>query len=308
VLESGPMRLATVTLQTRIAGVDVDVTTERLVGPSGDAKRYDPFEIFRTNGSPVYEEIAAIYVQQRQAYALGIGTGNRWDLWETTNDRGRYYTILDTGFQDPDRDGTLDPACPGCPTPLNESVYHRIDPDVAPGDLTNYLTDVNDPTPGWYIDLEVGERVITEGFALSGISIFTSFVPDEIENPDGTCSRTGESHIFIVGTVTGAGYWFPDPDNVNSRQRYFTSAYFSSAPFVERGSTGNQTDAGGGGNNADQLTESLAKVKEELKNLLPPNCRFGNYTQNVKSLRQDTRIIFIAPVPICIEPTNFKEF
>ena len=308
VLESGPMRLATVTLQTRIAGVDVDVTTERLVGPAGDPKRYDPFEIFRTNGSPVYEEIAAIYVQQRQAYALGIGTGNRWDLWETTNDRGRYYTLLDTGFQDSDRDGTLNSPCAGCPTPLNESVYHAIDPDVAPGDLTNYLTDVNDPTPGWYLDLDVGERVITEGFALSGISIFTSFVPDEIENPDGTCSRTGESHIFIVGTVTGAGYWFPDPDNVNSRQRYFTSAYFSSAPFVERGSTGNQTDAGGGGNNADQLTESLAKVKEELKNLLPPNCRFGNYTQNVKSLRQDTRIIFIAPVPICIEPTNFKEF
>ena len=170
------------------------------------------------------------------------------------------------------------------------------------------IRDSGDASPGWYMNLGAGERVITEGFALSGITIFTSFLPDEVENPDGTCSRTGESHIFIVGTVTGAGYWFPDPDDPSSRERYFTSAYFTSAPFVERGATGNQTDPGGGGANADQLTASLAKVREELKSLFPPNCRFGNYTQNVKSLRQDTRIVFIAPIPICIEPSNFKEF
>ncbi len=308
VFESGPMRLADVTIQTRIGGTDVDVVTQRLVGPPSEVKRYDPFVIFVTNGTPIYQELAAVYVQQRQTYALGIGTGNRWNLWEPTADRGRFYMLLDTGFRDDDHNGTLDTPCGGCPTPLNESVYHALDPDSSPDDLTNYLTDANDSTPGWYMNLGAGERVITEGFALSGITIFTSFLPDEVENPDGTCSRTGESHIFIVGTVTGAGYWFPDPDDVNSRARYFTSAYFTSAPFVERGSTGNQSDPGGGGTNADQLTESLVKVKEELKRLFPPNCRFGNYTQNVKSLRQDTQIVFIAPVPICIEPTNFKEF
>jgi hypothetical protein len=75
---------------------------------------------------------------------------------------------------------------------------------------------------------------------------------------------------------------------------------------VERGATGNQP--GGGGQNADQLSASLQLVREELKKLFPANCRFGNYTQNIKSLRQDTRIQFIAPVPICIEATNFKEF
>ncbi|MBZ0172009.1 MAG: hypothetical protein K8E66_06490, partial [Phycisphaerales bacterium] len=314
VLESGPMRLADVTIQTRIAGTDVDVATQRLVGPAGDAARYDPFEIFVTNGTAIYHEIAALYVQQRQTYALGFGTGNRWNLWEGTSLPGRFYMILDTGFADANRDGIVDGApCTdpdplGCPDAFDETSYEAIDPDIAPSDQTAYLTDLNDPTPGWYMDLAPNERVITEGFALSGITLFTSFVPDEIENPDGTCSRTGESHIFIVGSVTGAGYWFPDPDHPATRERYFTSAYFTSAPFVERGSTGNQSDGSGGGANADQLTASLALVKEELKRLLPPNCRFGNYTQNVKSLRQDTQIVFIAPVPICIEPTNFKEF
>lgn len=308
VFESGPMRLADATIQTRVAGVDINVTVRRIVGPAGDAKRYDPFVIFVTNGTPIYQEISAIYVQQRQTQALGIGTGNRWNLWEPTSDRGRFYMLLDTGFVDADRNGTLDTPCAGCPTPLNESVYDQLEPNTAPDDLTNYLTDPSDTTPGWFMNLGVGERIITEGFALSGITVFTSFLPDETENPDGTCSRTGESHIFIVGTVSGAGYWFPNPDDVNSRARYFTSAYFTSAPFVERGATGNQTASGGGGTNADQLTPSLAKVKEELKRLFPPNCRFGNYTQNVKSLRQDTQIVFIAPIPICIEPTNFKEF
>lgn len=309
-LESGPMRLADVTVTTRIAGSDVDVVTQRLVGPAGDTARYDPFAIFVTNGTPIYHEVAAVYVQQRQAYALGFGTGNRWNLWEETDLPGRFHMILDTGFVDANRDGIADVPCSGagCPRPLDESSYEELDPDFGANDLTGYLTDLTDPTPGWYLDLDPDERVITEGFALSGITIFTSFVPDEVENPDGTCSRTGESHIFIVGTVSGAGYWFPDPENTSLRQRYFTSAYFTSAPFVERGATGNQSDGGGGGNNADQLTDSLALVKEELKSLLPPNCRFGNYTQNVKSLRQDTRIVFIAPVPICIEPTNFKEF
>jgi Tfp pilus tip-associated adhesin PilY1 len=310
IFDSGPMRIADVTVQTRIAGVNTDVTTQRLVGPVGDTDRYDPFQVFTTNGKSIYHELAVVYVQQRNGYALAFGTGNRWNLWDFQGSvEGRFYVFLDTGFVDTDRDGVMDPACVGvgCTQPLAEGAYHELAPDNNPGDLTNYLIDAADPTPGWWLRLGANERVITEAFALSGVTIFTSFLPDEIENPDGTCSRTGQSHIFIVGTLSGAGYWFPDPDNSSIRSRYFTSEYFHSAPFVERGATGNLTPPSGG-SNADQLTESLALVREELKRLFPANCRFGNFTQNVKTLRQDTNIVFIAPVPICIEPTNFKEF
>ena len=80
-------------------------------GPPGDTNRYNPFVIFVTNGTPIYHEIAAVYVQQRQTYALGIGTGNRWNLWEPTLQRGRFYMLLDTGFVDADRNGTLDTPC-----------------------------------------------------------------------------------------------------------------------------------------------------------------------------------------------------
>lgn len=312
IFESGPMRIADEAVTTLIAGNPVAVVTPRIQGPVGDLDRYDPFVVFQTNGGPIYHEIALVYVQQRQSYALGFGTGDRWNLWSDTNVEGRFYMLLDTGFVDANRDGTIDVVCGGCPTPLREesggtSIYHEIIPNDDPDDLSPYLTDPSDPTPGWYMRLNAEERIITEGFALSGITVFTSFVPSEIENPDGTCSRVGESHIFIVGTVSGAGYWIPDPDDLSSRQRYFTAAYFTSAPFVERGATGNLSPPSGG-TNADQLTDSLEAVRDELKRLFPSNCRFGNFTQNIKTLRQDTRIVFIAPVPICIEPTNFKEF
>jgi type IV pilus assembly protein PilY1 len=310
IFDSAPMRIADVTVTTRIAGVNTDVTTKRLVGPIGDTDRYDPFQVFTTNGKPIYHELAVIFVQQRNAYALGFGTGNRWNLWDFTgNIEGRFYMLLDTGFVDANRDGVLDAVCVGvgCTQPLTETAYEELIPDTNPGDLTNFLLDAADLTPGWWLRLGANERVINEPFALSGITIFTSFLPDEIENPDGTCSRTGQSHIFIVGTLSGGGYWFPDPDDPSERARYFVSEYFHSASFVERGATGNLTPQSGG-TNADQLTDSLELVREELKRLFPANCRFGNFTQNVKTLRQDTNIVFIAPVPICIEPTNFREF
>lgn len=309
IFESGPMRLANVTISTLNGAAVTTVATQRLLGPAGDTNRYRPFEIFRTNGTPVYYEIAAIWVQRAQKYALAFGTGNRWDLWQTGTGEGRFYVILDTGFVDADRNGTVDPPCGACPAPLVESAYQQLLPGVNPGLVANYLTDASDPTPGWYLRLDSDERVISEAFALSGITIFVSFQPDEIENPDGTCSRTGTSRLFIVGTLGGTGYWFPNPNNPGTRARYFTTSGFQSAPFVERGATGNQSGSGsGGGANADRLTESLQLVRDELRKLFPPNCRFGNYTQNIKSLRQDTRITFIAPIPICIEATNFKEF
>lgn len=304
--DSSPMRLINVTVPTLIGGTPTNVTTKRLMGPIGDLNRYRPFEIFRTNSTPIYLEIAALWVQSREKYALAFGTGNRWDLWQTGQGEGRFYVFLDTGFVDNDRNGIVDPPCGGCPAPLTESVYQQILPNFNPGQIANYLTDPSDPTPGWYMRLSTNERVISEPFALSGLTVFVSFQPDEIVNPDGTCSRTGVSRIFMVGTLGATGYWFPNPSNPSTRARYFTTSGFQATPFVERGATGNQP--GGGGQNADQLSASLQLVREELKKLFPANCRFGNYTQNIKSLRQDTRVQFIAPVPICIEATNFKEF
>ena len=48
---------------------------------------------------------------------------------------------------------------------------------------------------------------------------------------------------------------------------------------------------------------------EILKSLFPENCKFvANYRMDIKTVRSDTGVEHIAPVPICIIESNWKEF
>jgi hypothetical protein len=316
---AAPMRLVNQTFQTRSAGVNYNFTAERLSGPVGDLRRYDPFQVFSTGGRPIYQEISTIYVAQRNRVALAVGTGNRWNLWHDDGVTGRFYVLLDndanllanpTGaFVDSDRDGVLNITCSGCTQPLTESKYQAIapdDPNDPNGPFLLYNGNGTGSLPGWYLTLEGDEKVITEAFSFGGITIFTSFQPTEVANDDGTCSRAGRSHVFILGTVTALGYYLPDGSLAN-RQRYLEVTQFSTPPFVEQSATKNPED-GGGGPNADDVTDELAAITEELKKLQSTRCRYANYTMNVKTILADTAVIFVAPVPVCIDPTSWKEF
>ena len=46
---------------------------------------------------------------------------------------------------------------------------------------------------------------------------------------------------------------------------------------------------------------------EEIKKLLPNDCRFANYTINIKAVRDDTGIQFLAAIPVCTQETNWKD-
>ncbi|MEO8197723.1 MAG: hypothetical protein ABI689_13490 [Thermoanaerobaculia bacterium] len=306
-----PMKLLSQTFQTRNAGVNYNFTDTRLIGPPGpNLNKYDPFQVFSTSGRPIYQQITAIYVAKSNRVALAVGTGNRWNLWQSDGQTGRFYMLLDTDFVDSDHDGVLNISCSGCTQPLTESKYEAIapdDPNDAAGPELLYDGNGSGSLPGWYLTLEPEEKVITEAFSLSGISIFTSFQPTEVPNDDGTCSRAGRSHIFIVGTVTALGYSIPTGGDLTDRQRYTEVQQFTTPPFVEQSATKNP-EAGGDDNHADYITESLALIRDELKSLQSTRCRYANYTQNIKTIRSDTGLVFIAPVPLCIDPTSWKEF
>ncbi len=312
-----PMKLQSQTFQTRNAGVNYNFTAERIIGPVGDTRRYDPFQIFSTGTRPIYQEIAAIYSARTSRWALAVGTGNRWNLWQKDFLTGRFYVLLDKdaskasgAFEDTDRDGVLNITCSGCTQPLTESKYQAIAPDDAnDADGPNLLYDGNGSgsLPGWYLTLEAEEKVITEAFSLAGITLFTSFQPTEVPNDDGTCSRAGRSHIFIVGTVTALGYSIPTGGDLGDRARYTEVQQFTTPPFVEQSATKNP-ETGGSDQHADYITESLALIRDELKSLQSTRCRYANYTQNIKTIRSDTGLVFIAPIPLCIDPSSWKEF
>ncbi len=108
--------------------------------------------------------------------------------------------------------------------------------------------------------------------------------------------------------MTALGYSIPTGGDLDDRQRYSEIQQFTTPPFVEQSATKNPEDGAGGEDHADFITESLALIRDELKSLQSTRCRYANYTQNIKTIRSDTGLVFIAPVPLCIDPTSWKEF
>jgi len=274
-----------------------------IADPALQTGAYDPFKVFDTEGRPIFLEIGAVYVPRMRANAILFGTGDRADLWDpVSNSEGRFYALLDPDWEDANLDGVLDTDRDNAvyTGPLVEADYPAVDPDAGP--VSNYLYDDG----GWYFTLEESERLITEPFTLSGISFFTIYDPLLVENNDGTCGRSGESKIFTVNTATTEGYQIAV--GATDRTRYVTAPTFTTQPFVEYSATKNPGAGDASSSTADEWTEELAAINAQLRLLMPSNCKFANYTQDIKTVRSDTGIVFIAPVPMCIEPHNWKEF
>ncbi len=278
----------------------------RIQDPSGHDGAYSPFQIFSTGGKPIYLEVTAVWVPKLRANALLFGTGIRQNLWTFNNDTGRFYAIVDQDWTDDDGggnfDGVMQEACVGCPTPLNESKYVGIDP-TSTAAVSNYLFGAGSDLPGWYFTLLANEKLITEPFSLSGITVFTVFSPVQTEEDTG-CGFGGESKIFVVNTVSSKGYALAA--GATTFTRYMTAPTFTTQPFVESSATKNvATDSTA---NADSWTDELREINADLKKLFPVGARFANYTLDIKTVRSDTKIYFIAPVPVAIEGHNWKEF
>ncbi len=291
-LGNGPFQLDTDGLIT-----DVDALGDP------DTGRYDPFQVFSTGGRPIYLEIGAVFVPKKRANAILFGTGNRSNLWENNGVTGRFYTLLDDDWED-DVAGVHDGVRDG--GVLTEANYQSVDPDT--GSVADYLYDIDGPgvgvDPGWYFPLGANEKLITEAFTLTGITVFTIYDPLILEDDD-VCAFSGDSKIFVVNTVTTEGYQIQA--GAGERTRYITAPTFTTQPFVEYSATKNP-GAANSGTSADDWTEELGDIYRSLKKLFPSGAKFANYTLDIKTVRSDTGVIFIAPVPIAINPHNWKEF
>jgi Tfp pilus tip-associated adhesin PilY1 len=245
-----------------------------------------PFPIFSTEGKSISPEVTVIFVPELGQFALAVGTGDREDLWAKTLQEGRFYLFLDRAFELGDAN-----------LPLTEADLQRIDTfdSNASGDL------LRQPPFGWYFPLEVEERVISRAFSLAGVTVFSSFQPDEDVSGDGSvCRRFGNSRSFVVNTTNGNSL-------LPSGDRFFViEGGFLSPAFAETSQTKNP-GSGSGGPTASDLPDNLSDVIEEIKKLLPNDCRFANYTINIKAVRDDTGIQFLAAIPVCTQETNWKD-
>lgn len=270
---------------------------------------------------PIYYRPSVLFRAGAGDYALAFGTGDREDLWSLTGETGRFYV-----FVDPYTATTV----PG--TPLTEASLRRI---VVGVDSVQQEGDFLATFGGWYLVMPENQRVITETFALSGLTVFSAYEPliyvgedvsDGDDTGDGTpedptervcgdkteavgenqvCSLRGNSHIYVVNTTNGNGLLY---DDAGTQVRTKVVADFVTNPFTEPGQTKRGSDNSADGSTADDLTPDLKQVMESLKSLFPPQCRFANYRVDVKTIAADTSLQFIAPVPVCIIEHNWKEY
>jgi hypothetical protein len=241
----------------------------------------------------IYYRPSVIFSAALGQYVIAVGTGDRENLWSNDGSRGVFYV-----FRDDIAVGDFD-------TLYTEADLVPIDTEVDGDTELDLLTDPTLTTKGYFLALREQERLITNPFAVSGVTVFTVFDPDvEVNFQELTCSRTGKSRIFGVTTTNGNGLLFDEGERV----RAFTIADFVTEPYIEPSATKNPGNEGNEGGNADDLSADHIAIMEELKKLFPSNCKFANYRLDVKTLSSDTGIHMIAPIPICIVEKNWKEY
>jgi len=262
-----------------------------------------PFPIFDTGGRPIYIAATPFYVAQLSRYALTFGTGDRENLWSVDNQVGRFYLIVDDNFNSG-----------GAGLPKTEANYQSL--DVTSGDVSASSNFVTNPpsgkSKGWFLTLTANERVITQGFGLSGIIIFSSYQPQDTV-ADGVCALGGTSHLFVVFANNGNSVSTVG----GTATRFRVVSNFVTNPYTESGTTKNPPGGGGGGGGStgggtpmsgsgcDDATQQ--EIVAAVKKLFPKGCKFANYTVRVNGLLQNTGQVCYATIPLCIVEANWKE-
>lgn len=260
--------------------------------------RWLPIAIFDTGGRPIYYPPTVQFVAALGRFALGFGTGERDSLGFKSDQAGRFFTFVDNFVPSP----------LSVVAPLDESALTQI--DLASGDHTDLLASGG----GWFLVLDLEERLISAPAGLIGITFFATFDPQVVnetcevgpsckQNPQ--CSLSGNSRIYLVESAT-ANALLATVDGVS---RFMEVTGFVTEPFTEQGLSKNQEATGDpeDGPNADELTEREREMMEQFQSLMPANCKFGNHRIDIKLIAADTRLERIAAVPICIIEKNWLE-
>jgi hypothetical protein len=260
---------------------------------------------------PLYFRPSVFFIAKLGIYGLSFGSGDREDLWSVDSREGRFWVFADDTT-------ALSP-------PLTEAPFEQIDIDEGVNNTDFLLDPARGPNAhGWYMVLAPDERVITDAFALSGVTIFSSFLPrTDVVDADGDpvqvgcdtkgqpgdvgenrCSKAGNSNIYAVNTTNANALL---QDTAGQAVRSVQTPTYVSNPFAETGTSRDPGDPGQG-DTADDLDDRLTDIMESLKGLFPSNCKFANYRIDVKTVGSDTSLQFIAPIPVCIIDQNWKEF
>jgi len=262
----------------------------------------------------IYFRPSVLFVAKLSLYALAFGTGDREDLWTTYGTTyPRFYVFID----DTDK-------LPVASLPITESNFQPIDITSTTSTTADYLLDAGlaDGHRGWFLRFNDNDRLITDPFSLSGITIFSTYVPKVTvsdsggsgtvtiacgtkgtsSDTDNTCAKRGNSRNFVMNTTNGNTFLL---SATGTPARYQELDFFVTNPYAEQAQSRNATPTGPSG---IALTVNQQKVMDSLKSLFPSNCKFGNYRIDIMTITDETQIERIAAIPVCVIEKNWKEF
>jgi hypothetical protein len=252
----------------------------------------DPLVAPAVGCPPIFLPPSVFFAQQAGAnFALAFGTGDRSDLWNPSRatEVGRFYEIVDSNFV--------------------ASELPRIAADY-PAETAASLNDFSgNPLfdfGGYVLELGAGEKLVSEPFVLGGITVFSTFVPSDqqVVAEQQLCFFNGVSNLYSIFTATGNAV-----SSTGGSSRYRSAEGLVSNPFTETSGRAGEGDGEDGGQDTeDEVDPDLERIRNELKSFFPPNCRFTSVSIDIKALRSDTGIEFIAPVPVCVVEKNWREF
>jgi|GEM_PF-698406 len=296
----------------------IDLTTPGTIDATGRVatSNWVPFEIFDTQGRPIYFPPAVFLDTDLNQYGLAFGTGNRFDLWTNAapSDKnlidGRFYVLIDTAFK------------PGM-TPITATSLQALTPDGLPN--PNSLTNTaSGKVPGYFFDLpgdgmlnDPSERVLNEPFVLSGLLIFATYVPKQLSsvgNNNAVCADTGDTHVFLlninngnaISTLVGAeGTGSP----TGTSNRYFVLSKDLGLNVSSAESTPIVVTKGGQTPPAEPpLSAAVKDVMAQIMKQMPPACRFTNKRISINVTDTFNTTYNVGAIPVCIIEKNWKEF
>lgn len=279
-------------------------------GPGGGEQRivsseWEPYVVFDTLAAgarrPIFFRPSVIFVARLGLYAVAFGSGQRDNLWTYAAAGGeRFYTFVDDSSE------------AVVPLPYTEARLTPIalgDPQVSGA---NYLEDNAPGRRGWYLafDAAANERMVTPPLTLSGLVFFSTYLPYLESTPDPAepkltvCEKRGDSRSYSLFVFSGNGATL-DANGDWARYRKVDDV-FVSEPFVEQFQTGNPAGAATTSPVPGDL--DFERLMEELKTeLFSPRCRFNpSYRFDIRTVRSDTGVEYIASVPICMLPSNWR--
>ncbi len=281
-----------------LAAGELDSTTGRV-----QASDWQPLKVIDTEKRPIYFPPSVIFVPKEDRYALSFGVGDRSDLWDvdTLDLDGRYFSVLDTGWTE---------------GPSFEPFVMTDFENFTAADTTERDNLLSDPPAGkekgWVLRLEPGEKLASRPFTLSGVTLFSTYIPDQALSSNtgdqAACERTGETNIFTVFTTSG---------NALVSDRFRTISGIVSNPFTEvsslqgRGGFGQSPADGSPDPGVDPTEEfercDLPAIQAAIQDFFPPSCSYNSTTIDIKLRRSDTGIECVAPIPVCIQSHNWKD-